>query len=76
MLNQALMVQNNVVVPRNSSQEVNEQQSASTEQGSLDVTLMNWQGEEFGGVNQLQSQSYTPVVTSTRSKKRVVDMGQ
>lgn len=76
VLNQALMVQNSVVVPRNQSQEVNEQQSAPMEHDSPDVTLMNWQGEELCGVNQPQNQSYIPVVANTRSKKRAVDMGQ
>ncbi|XP_059073533.1 uncharacterized protein LOC131874261 [Cryptomeria japonica] len=50
-----LMVQNSVVVPINQSQEANEQQFVPMEQGTLDVTLMNWQGEEFFGVNQPQN---------------------
>ncbi|XP_059073809.1 uncharacterized protein LOC131874444 [Cryptomeria japonica] len=43
-----------------------------------EVSLMNWKGEEFCGVNhaQVQNRPHTPIVANTRSKKCVIDIGQ
>lgn len=56
MLHQALMVQNNVVISEDNTCGTDDQQVSHSEQGS-DVTLVNWQGEEFCGVNQPQDQN-------------------
>lgn len=39
---------------------------------------MNWQGEEYCGVNQPQvhNQPHTPIAANTRSKKHSIDIGQ
>lgn len=77
ILYQALMVQNNVIVLEDSTHGTHDQQISHSEQGP-NVTLVNWQGEEFCGVNQPQdqNQSYTSIAANTQSKKRAIDIGQ
>lgn len=61
----ALMVQNNTMSFQYPGQENKE------EQDTPDMALMNWQGEEFCGVNhpQTQNQSNTPIAANTRQNE-------
>lgn len=66
---QALMVQNNM-----SYQDV----GINEELKGPEVAMMNWQGEEFCGVNHLQEKNrpFSPVEENTRSEKCAIDIGQ
>lgn len=52
--------------------------SVNEESKGPNVALMNWQGEEFCGVNQVQvqNQPHTPTVVNTRLKKCAIDIRQ
>ncbi|KAH9327534.1 hypothetical protein KI387_007712, partial [Taxus chinensis] len=71
-LNQALMVKK-TGVESEVSQETNQQQGTSQQDTTPnETTLVNWQAEDFCGMNQTPSQS---VAANTWSKKRNIGEG-
>lgn len=66
---QALLVQNNMSY---------KDACINEEPKGLEVAMINWQGEEFFGVNhpQAQNRPFSLVVENTRSKKCAIDIGQ
>ncbi|KAH9304262.1 hypothetical protein KI387_008666, partial [Taxus chinensis] len=68
----ALMVQTSMV-PQEPGQEEDQQQGAQQGGPPNETMLVNWQAEDFCGMNQFPSQS---VATNTRSKKRSIGEGR
>lgn len=66
------MVQNTSNVHPRTIHEASLQQGDFQEHAPNEATLLNWQGEEFCGINQ----TYSLIVANTRVKKRVTDLRQ